>query len=148
MRATGVAAILIAATFVRAQQSQQPVFRASADFVSTPVKAYDAAGRWQTSEADTGAAIDTAAQVFIDGAPVAVRDPGDLMRKLAGSRDAQRTYAQRWVASGYGRDANAVDACVVDALAADIRKSGFPILDLLIELTQPDSFRLRAKEAP
>jgi len=134
-----------------AQTAAQACDPCHGKYVNPPgfaLEAYDAAGRWQTSEADTGAAIDTAAQVFIDGAPVAVRDPGDLMRKLAGSRDAQRTYAQRWVASGYGRDANAVDACVVDALAADIRKSGFPILDLLIELTQPDSFRLRAKEAP
>lgn len=45
MRATAVAAILIAATLVRAQQPQQP-FRASADYVSTKVRAFDAAGNF------------------------------------------------------------------------------------------------------
>jgi hypothetical protein len=112
------------------------------------LEAYDAVGRWQTSEADTGAPIDTAARVMIDGAAVTVRDPADLMAKLAASRDAQRTYAQRWVAYAYGRAAEPLDACVVETLAADINRSGFPIVDLLVELTQPESFRVRAREVP
>ena len=62
------------------------------------MEAYDALGRWQTTEADTGASINTVADLSIDGAAVTVRDPGELMAKLAASRSAQRTYARRWVA--------------------------------------------------
>jgi uncharacterized protein DUF1588/uncharacterized protein DUF1592/uncharacterized protein DUF1585/uncharacterized protein DUF1595/uncharacterized protein DUF1587 len=119
-------------------------------FINPPgfvLEAYDAAGRWQTTEADTGAPIDTAADVFIDGAAVAVRDPADLMARLAASRDAQRTYARRWVAYAYGRDGDPRDACVVEALATDIHQVRLPILDVLVGLTQPESFRVRAREA-
>jgi hypothetical protein len=110
------------------------------------LEAYDALGRWQTAEADTGAAINTVADVSIDGAPVTVRDPGELMAKLAASQSAQRTYARRWVAHAYGRDSHPLDTCVVDRLAADIRQTGFPITDLLVELTQSESFRVRVRD--
>ena len=107
---------------------------------------YDALGRAQATEADTGAVIDTVADVSIDGAAVTVRDPGELMAKLAASSGAQRTYARRWVAYAYGRDKNPLDDCVVEKLAADIRQTRFPIVDLLVELTQSESFRIRARD--
>ena len=110
------------------------------------LEAYDALGRWQTTEADTGAPINTVADLSIDGAAVTVRDPGELMAKLAASQSAQRTYARRWVAYAYGRDNNALDDCVVERLAADIRVTGFPIVDLLVELTQSESFRVRVRD--
>jgi hypothetical protein len=107
---------------------------------------YDALGRSQAIEADTGAIIDTVADVSIDGAAVTVRDPGELMAKLAASSGAQRTYARRWVAYAYGRDKNPLDDCVVEKLAADIRQTRFPIVDLLVELTQSESFRVRVRD--
>ena len=107
---------------------------------------YDALGRWQATEADTGALINTVADVSIDGAVVTVRDPGELMAKLAASRSAQRTYARRWVAYAYGRDRNPLDDCVVERLAADISQTRFPIVDLLVELTQSESFRVRVRD--
>jgi len=110
------------------------------------MEAYDALGRWQTMEADTGAAINTVADLSIDGAAVTVRDPAELMAKLAASKSAQQTYARRWVAYGYGRDRNPLDDCVVERLAADISRTGFPIVDLLVELTQSDSFRVRVRD--
>jgi len=110
------------------------------------MEAYDALGRWQTMEADTGAAINTVADVSIDGAPVTVRDPAELMAKLAASQAAQRTYARRWDAHAYGRDRNPLDDCVVERLAADISRTGFPIVDLLVELTQSESFRVRVRD--
>ena len=110
------------------------------------LEAYDAIGRWQTTEADTGAPINMVADVRIDGAAVTVRNPAELMARLAASTDAQRTYARRWVAYAYGRDAHPLDACVVDRLAADIRQTRFPIVDLLVELTQSESFRVRVRD--
>ena len=110
------------------------------------MEAYDALGRWQTKEADTGAPIDTVADLSIDGAAVTVRDPGELMTKLAASKGAQRTYARRWVAYAYGRDRNPLDDCVVERLASDISQTGFPIVDLLVELTQSESFRVRVRD--
>jgi len=107
---------------------------------------YDALGRWRATEVDTGALIDTVADVSIDGATVTVRDAAELMAKLAASSSAQRTYARRWVAYAYGRDSNPLDDCVVEKLAADIRQTGFPIVDLLVDLTQSESFRVRVRD--
>jgi VWFA-related protein len=46
MKTVAVAALLMAAALVGAQQPPQQVFRASADYVSTPVQAFDAAGHF------------------------------------------------------------------------------------------------------
>ena len=82
-----------------------------------------------------------------DGQAVAVRDPADLMARLAASASAQRAYARRWVAYAYDRPEIAADACTVDALSAAIAAGGYRVLDLLVDLTQTDAFNLRAREA-
>jgi len=66
-----------------------------------------------------------------------------LMQKIAQVPAAQQTYAQYWVSYAYGRDANAQDQCVVDAINKSMTAGNYPILNILSDLTQTDSFRMR-----
>ena len=43
-----------------------------------------------------------------------------------------------------GRQPNANDACIVDQLNSKVSQESYPILNLLADFTQADSFRLRA----
>lgn len=116
-------------------------------FINPPgfvFEAYDTIGRPQAAESDTGAAIDSAASVFIDGAPVPVSDPASLMSAIAASNDAQYYYAQKWVGYAFNRAPNSQDACVVESLSASIAAGGYKVLDLIADMTQADAFAVRA----
>jgi len=118
-------------------------------FINPPgfvLEAYDGIGARQTKDPNSGAAIDTAAIVVIDGASVPIRDPADLMWMLTRSVQVQRTYARRLVSYAYARESDPLDACTVDALTANITRGGYRIVDLLVDLTQTESFKLRARE--
>ena len=79
---------------------------------------------------------------------VAVTGPVDLMTKIAASPQAQSCYAQRWVTYGYDRDLTTQDYCTVQAIATKMTGTGYTIQQLVTDLTQSDSFRYRATEAP
>jgi len=112
------------------------------------LEAYNAVGAWQTVEADTGAAIDTSAEVDLGDRTVAVQNPEELMKVLASAPAAHRIYAERWVSYAYGRAENSADSCVVDRLVSKLPGGGYSIVDLIEDLTQTDSFRLRVPETP
>jgi hypothetical protein len=121
------------------------------NFINPPgfaLEAFDAAGRWQTVEAATRAPLDTAADAVIDGASVHVTGPADLMAKIATSRSAQHSYAEKWVAYAYERPSNSNDACVVDALSQKLTTSGYNVLNLIADLTQTEAFTKRVVEVP
>ena len=105
---------------------------------------FDAVGQYQPNE--NGVAIDTNAQVEMDGRTVSVTGPADLMSAIADSPQAQRCYAERWVEYAYQRPANNADACVVEGMAANIVQGDYTVQNLIADLTQSDSFRLRALE--
>jgi len=52
------------------------------------------------------------------------------------------------VAFAYGRDPNSRDRCLVDDLNDKLTADGYSIIDLLADLTQADSFRLRVRSTP
>jgi hypothetical protein len=113
------------------------------------MEAYDAIGAWQTTEKENGAPINTVSSVPLnDENFVDVSGPADLMRAIAASPEGQRCYAQKWVQFAYERAVNAQDACTVDTLTTKLTSGGYTILNLVADLTQSDSFRLRAREAP
>jgi hypothetical protein len=113
------------------------------------MEAYDAIGAWQTTEKENGAPISTVSSVPLnDQNFVDVSGPADLMRAIAASPEGQRCYAQKWVQFAYERAVNAQDACTVDTLTTKLTSGGYTILNLVADLTQSDSFRLRAREAP
>jgi hypothetical protein len=104
---------------------------------------YDAVGKVQTIDR-LGGAIDGTADVFFGADDIkTIETPLELMAELASAPAAQRTYAERWVSFATGRRPNSNDACVVDELDAKLSDDGYTILDLLTDLTQADSFRLR-----
>ncbi len=70
------------------------------------------------------------------------------MQQIAQVPKAKQTYAQYWVAYAYGRDPNQNDQCVADQLVTKLSQDGYPILNVLADLTQADSFRLRVRATP
>jgi hypothetical protein len=109
------------------------------------LEAFDSLGRWQTVDATSGAPIDTVADVLIEDELITVTDASDLMQKLAASSHAQRTYARKWVEFFYRRFRVPADACTIDELAANIATGDYSILNLLVDLTQTESFRARSR---
>jgi len=114
------------------------------------LEAFNTVGTWQTKDttfASTGVAVDTTADVMIDGAPVHVTGPADLMAALAKSTQAQQQYATLWVAYAYQR-ADAMDCGTVNNLSAKMTAGGYTITDLIADLTQASAFVTRAQETP
>jgi hypothetical protein len=110
------------------------------------MEAFDAIGMHQTTEKDTGAAINTAASVLIGETTVDVAGPADLMQAIAASQEAQTCYARRWVQFAYERAITSEDSCTVDNLATKLTQGGYTVLNLIADLTQSQSFRYRALE--
>jgi hypothetical protein len=112
---------------------------------------YDGIGKWQTLD-PRGGAIDAAVThntiMLGDGKTAMVTSPLELMQQIAETPKAKQLYAQAWIAYAFGRAANANDKCIVDQLSMKLTQSDYSILDLLADLTQADSFRVRAQQAP
>jgi Protein of unknown function (DUF1592)/Protein of unknown function (DUF1588)/Protein of unknown function (DUF1585)/Protein of unknown function (DUF1595) len=112
---------------------------------------YDAMGKWQTTDLRGGAideAVTTASVDFGDGAKQEISSPVQLMQEIAKRPKAQELYARAWVSYAFGRNPNANDQCVVDQLKSKLTGTGYSILNLLADLTQTDSFRLRVRGTP
>jgi Protein of unknown function (DUF1592)/Protein of unknown function (DUF1588)/Protein of unknown function (DUF1585)/Protein of unknown function (DUF1587) len=118
-------------------------------FINPPgfaLEAFNTVGTWQTVEATTGAPIDTTADIAIDATgtnTVHVTGPADLMAVIAAAPGAKTQYASQWVSFAYQRDGDPNDACDVQQLAAKMTTSGYTVLNLLTDLTQTLSFRVR-----
>jgi len=114
------------------------------------LEAYDAVGRFQTVEAATQVPIDTAADVVVSdlGDVEHVANPAELMEVLASSSGAQHRYATKWVSFAYQREDVPADQCIIDEVAQKMASDGYTVLNLVADLTQADSFRLRAVAQP
>jgi len=92
-----------------------------------------------------GGAIDGTADVYLTKeAAKTISTPFQLMTEIAAGEQAKRNYAEYWVKFATGRLPNAQDACLTEALALKLTTDGYTILDVLGDLTQADSFRLRS----
>ena len=114
--------------------------------VGFALESFDAVGKWQTNEIDTGAAIDTHATVTLGSTEVDVAGAAELMDALAATPEASRCYARKWVQYAYQREMTSQDACTVDEMAGKLTAGGYTVLNLITDLTQTDSFRIRAQE--
>ncbi len=104
---------------------------------------YDSVGSIQMKD-PLGGAIETTAQVvFSDTNIKTITTPLELMTELGTGAEAKRNYAQQWVTFATGRVPNSNDACQVNDLSTKLSTDGYTILNLLTDLTQADSFRLR-----
>lgn len=108
------------------------------------LEGFDAIGASRTT--DNGAPVDTAANVMIGASSVAVAGAADLMNKIAASPQAQACYAKKWVQYAYERTLTTQDQCTVQELAGKLTQNGYTVLNLIADLTQSQSFRLRAKD--
>ena len=111
---------------------------------------YDAIGKWQTSDPRGGtidASVTTNTVNFGDGNSKEISSPTQLMQEIAKLPKAQELYAQAWVSYAFGRQKNAYDQCVVDQMKTKLAGNGYPILSLLADLTQADSFSSRVRGA-
>lgn len=112
---------------------------------------YDGIGKWQTMDPRGGAidaSVTTAMVTFGNGNTKQISSPAQLMQEIAATPKAKQLYAEAWVAYAFGRAPNANDRCVVDQLDTKLSQGGYSILNLLADLSQADSFRLRARETP
>jgi hypothetical protein len=106
---------------------------------------YNGIGQWQTVD-QLGGQIDATGSVnFGDGTTENVTTPLQLMQGIAASPAGQATYAQYWVSFAYGRDPNPQDQCVADTIATSIGGGSYPIINILSDLTQTDSFNARVQ---
>jgi len=108
------------------------------------LESFDAVGGLQALD-PLGGAIDGTADVYLtEETAKTITTPFELMSEIAGGEQAKRNYAEYWVRFATGRLPNAQDACVTEALALKLTTDGYTILDVLGDLTQADSFRLRS----
>jgi hypothetical protein len=115
------------------------------------LEGYDGIGKLQTVDPRGGAidpSVTTATVDFGDGKTREISSPLQLMEEIAKTPKAKQLYAQAWVSYAFGRAPNANDRCVVDQLDANLAKEDYSILNLLADLTQADSFRLRVRATP
>jgi hypothetical protein len=106
---------------------------------------YDAIGAWQTTDKLGNAPIDATATVnFGGGVKKEIHNAQELMTELANIKKGQQMYAQSWVSFAYGRDPNPQDQCVADTISTNLGAGG-PLLNVLADLTQADSFRSRVR---
>jgi hypothetical protein len=119
-----------------------------ATFVNPPgfvLERYDSVGRWQDTDPLGGPINGSADVYFAEGNVKTVTTPLELMTAISAAAEAKKHYAKRFVSYGFGRDPNSNDACVVEQLSQKLSQDGYTILNLLTDLTQADSFRLRTK---
>jgi hypothetical protein len=112
------------------------------------MEAFDAMGTLRTTESN-GVALDTTADIIIvDGQPtVHVNNPSELMAAIASSPGPMAQYVAKWVSFAYQREADPADQCTVAQLSAKMTAGNYTVLNLVSDLTQTQSFRVRAVEA-
>jgi hypothetical protein len=97
---------------------------------------YDPIGQWRDTE--NGVTIDASGSVpGVDGA---VNGPVELVNKLVTSDLVPECFAQHWLEFGYGKTHDEGDECVQADLNAAFKASGGNVKQLLVGLTQTDSF--------
>jgi hypothetical protein len=121
-------------------------------FINPPgfaMEAFDTVGSWQTTEAGlngTPVAVDTTADIMIDDNEanlVHVTGPAELMAAISTAPGAKARYASKWVSFAYHREGSADDACTVQQLASRMTGTTYTVQNLITDLTQTLSFRVR-----
>jgi len=131
---------------IEALTGVQPCKSCHAQFINPAgfvLERYDAIGAWQDTDQLTGP-INGTADVFLGpGQPKTISSPLEMMKELAALTTVQRHYAEQFVTFATGRSPNQNDACTVNALATNLAQANYPVLNLMADYTEADSFRLR-----
>jgi hypothetical protein len=117
-------------------------------FINPPgfvLENYDSIGKWQTVD-PRGGAIDPVATVSFSATnQQRVTSPKQMMDEIAKGDKPRQIYAEKWVSFAFGRNPNDNDNCLVNDLNMKLGGEGYTVLQLLGDLTQAESFRLRVK---
>jgi len=100
---------------------------------------YDAVGAWR--EDDGGYAIDASGRLP-DGE--AFQGPDELKRILQHNENFARTVTEKMLTYALGRGLEYYDRCSVDAVLAEIRKEGYKLSRLVLEIVKSAPFQRRA----
>ena len=106
---------------------------------------YSAVGAWQDTDPLSGPINSTANVIFstVPEVQKTVNNPSELMAEIAKTPNAQRNYAEKFVAFASGRSPNSQDTCIVDQLTTNMATPTYSLASLMADYTQADSFRLR-----
>ena len=110
---------------------------------------FDAVGRFRAEESNQ--AIDASGEVF--GATEAglsgeFAGPRELAEKLATSSQAQNCLATQWFRFASGRSEDVPDSCSLATLQETFSRSGGDLIELVVSMTQADSFLFRSPISP
>ncbi|HYQ01671.1 MAG TPA: DUF1592 domain-containing protein [Polyangiaceae bacterium] len=110
---------------------------------------FDAIGAWQTVD-QLGGAIDAKATVKLGNGlqDVEVSSPRELMQAIAKAQKAQDQYVEAWISFAYRRPDSSLDHCLANDFEFRIHNGDYEVLNLITDLTQPDSFRMRVRGTP
>ncbi len=107
---------------------------------------YNSVGTWQDTDILSGP-IDSTGNVIVssdpNATPQAMSSALDLMKAIAASQEAKFVYAQQLVAYASNRVPNENDNCVARTLSNNMSGDAYPLVNLIADYTQADSFRLR-----
>jgi hypothetical protein len=134
--------------FFEALTSQASCTGCHTPFINPPgfvLENYDAIGKWQTVDPRGGAIDATATVSFSSTNKQTITSPKQMMEEIGKGEMSRRIYAEKWVSFAYGRAPNDNDNCLVNELNTKLSGEGYTVLQLLGDLTQADSFRLRVK---
>jgi hypothetical protein len=116
-------------------------------FVNPPgyvLENFDAVGKWQTVDPLGGDIVPTATVTVSPTNIKEITGAAQLMEEIGNNPKSAQLYATRLVAYATGRFPNPNDGCIVDDVTAHlIGTEGYTVLNLLADVTQADSFRLR-----
>jgi Protein of unknown function (DUF1592)/Protein of unknown function (DUF1588)/Protein of unknown function (DUF1595)/Protein of unknown function (DUF1585)/Protein of unknown function (DUF1587) len=95
---------------------------------------FDAIG--QARDTENGVAVDTAAEMVLDGQLVGFSGPNELIEHLARSEEAHRCYASRWIEFAYGRPLSLDDVPMWSQMA----DKSLPVADIVATLVKSPQF--------
>jgi len=105
------------------------------DPIGFALENFNAIGQWQDQE--NGKQIDVSVN-----SPQLGQFSGavELGKKLAESPMVQNCFVTNWANFAYGRDTSAQDACTMQRMQDSFKASGYNVKELLLNLTQTDTF--------
>ena len=105
---------------------------------------YDGAGLWRDTQ--NGKPIDATGEIVqVDDINLEGSYDGaiELAEALANSEQVAECVALQWMRFSYNRSMGQTDACMIDGINQAFAASGYNINELLVELTQTNTFRMR-----
>ncbi|MCA9624470.1 MAG: DUF1592 domain-containing protein [Myxococcales bacterium] len=109
---------------------------------------YDAIGQWRDTQ--NGKTIDATGEIVAAADDLVGEFDGavDLGQKLAASSQVAECVTSQWFRFAYNRTVTKDDACNLDQLNEAFAASDFNIRELLVALTQTETFRFRHQVVP